>query len=174
MLARHANCPCAGMNRRSLLSLSLLLPLAACIDATSDSEEEDVDEAISALSTVVTDAVLEISGKVAGRVLDVTADPAASTLTARFDVAYASALFERFASDAAAGTSTALDLAFTGYASQTITKVAAASATMNGVMLEATRQRAAPSVWWSRSRSALRAWRSARGRCRPHPRRSPT
>lgn len=139
MAVRHDHCQRAGMNRRSLLSLSLVLPLAACIDATSDSEEEDVDEATSALSTVVTDAVLEISGKVAGRVLEVTADAAAATLTARFDVAYASALFDRFASDAASGTSTAVDLTFTGYVSQTVTKVSALSATMSGVTLEAAR-----------------------------------
>ncbi|MBK6518396.1 MAG: hypothetical protein IPM79_17310 [Polyangiaceae bacterium] len=122
--------------------MSLLLPLTSCLDADpEDALDDDLDEATSALSAAVTDAVLEISGKVAGRVLDVTADPDTATLKARLDVAHASALFERFASDAASGTSTALDLAFTGYASQVVTTVAATSATMNGVTLEAARQK---------------------------------
>ncbi len=126
------------MNRRALVTLTLLLPLSSCVDLADDPEEE-VDSSADAITAVtLNDAALELSGKVVGRLIDGTADPASGGLTTRFDAKEASALFDLLVADVAGSRSEPVDLVMTGYdADGALLKIAVTEARPTGVTMVA-------------------------------------
>lgn len=133
---RFAGCP--TMNRRSLIALSLLLPLSACVDAVD--ADEDIDSSADALSAfTLSDAALELDGKIVGRLIEATGDPAVGGVTTRFDVREASALLDLFVANVAGSRSEPVDMIMTGYdAEGALQKLAITGARPTGVIMVAT------------------------------------
>lgn len=129
------------MNRRSLIGLSVLIPLSACVDAIDDAEEE-VDSSADALTAfTLTDAALELGNKTIGRLIEATVDPAAGSAITRFEVRDATPLFDLFVEDVAGSTSEPVDLVMTGYdADGALTKLSVVSARPIEVRMVATLQ----------------------------------